>query len=335
MNVTSIGDMAQGLMLRSRTADIKNTIGLLTDELSSGQRRNVAERLGGDLAQLTSIDKSVAELKAYNIAASEAKMFTDVAQESLAALQTLTTELAADVISSIPSQLVNVRQSFATRAEGDLQRVITILNTNAAGRSLFAGISTDETPIQGSVDDLLNGVRAAVAGLSDADDIRIAAESWFADPSGFRATMYAGSDTELAAINVGPGDQVTMDIMADDETFRNLMKDMALTVLATDPTLGIDVANQNELILRSGEGLLSNQNALASLRSDLGYAQSRIAEANVRNSASITSFEIARSTLLSSDPYDAATKLEEAQFQLESLYAVTARTSRLSILNFL
>ena len=335
MNVTSIGDMAQGLMLRSRTADIKNTISVLTDELSSGKVTNVAERLGGDLAQLTSIDKSIADLKSYNIAASEANMFTDIAQESMGALQDLTTSFGADVISSIPSQLENVRQSLSTRAQGDLQRVITTLNTNVAGRSLFSGISTDVAPISGSVDDLLNGVRSAIAGLSDANDIRFAADVWFADPAGFRATMYAGSDTALAPIDVGPGDQVNMDVMADNETFRDLMKNMALIALATEPGLGINLDNQNQLIFQSGEGLLSEQDGLAALRSEVGYAQSRIDQANARNNASILSFEVARTTLLSSDPYDVATKLEEAQFQLEGLYAVTARTSRLSILNFL
>jgi flagellar hook-associated protein 3 FlgL len=334
MNVTSIGDMAQGLMLRSRTAEIKSAITRLTDELSSGQVNNVAERLGGDFAQLASIDKNLAQLKAFNIAASEARMFTDVAQESLSSLQDLTTALGADVISSVPSQLTTVRQSFSTRAEGDLQRVLTTLNTNVAGRSLFSGIATDTAPIQGTVDDLLDGLRVAISGLPDAADIQVAADDWFADPAGFRATMYAGADIPLAPVDVGPGDQVRMELMADDETFRDLLKAMALTALATDPALGLDVANQNQLILQSGEGLLSEQDAIAALRSDLGYSQSRIDEANARNSASVTSFEIARATLLASDPYDTATQLEEAQFQLESLYAATVRTSRLSLLNF-
>jgi flagellar hook-associated protein 3 FlgL len=35
------------------------------------------------------------------------------------------------------------------------------------------------------------------------------------------------------------------------------------------------------------------------------------------------------------DPYEAATKLEAAQSQLEALYTVTARLSRLNLVDFL
>ena len=54
-----------------------------------------------------------------------------------------------------------------------------------------------------------------------------------------------------------------------------------------------------------------------------------------RNAAEVTSLTMAKNTLLEADPFEAATKLEEAQFQLQSLYTVTVRSSELSLVNFL
>ena len=45
--------------------------------------------------------------------------------------------------------------------------------------------------------------------------------------------------------------------------------------------------------------------------------------------------EIARLGIVSMDPYDAATALTEAESQLDTLYTVTARLSRLSLANYL
>ena len=58
-------------------------------------------------------------------------------------------------------------------------------------------------------------------------------------------------------------------------------------------------------------------------------------EASTRLSAERTSYEIARTGLLEADPYETASRLEDVQFQLEALYAVTARMARLSLTSYL
>ena len=71
------------------------------------------------------------------------------------------------------------------------------------------------------------------------------------------------------------------------------------------------------------------------LRSDLGFAQERIAQSTARNAAERTSLYMARGELLSIDAFEAASALEEVHTQLETIYMITARTSRLSLVNFL
>lgn len=89
------------------------------------------------------------------------------------------------------------------------------------------------------------------------------------------------------------------------------------------------------MLMSSGEDLLTSQGALTAVRADLGYAESRLDESKVRLSAERASFEMSRNELLGVDPYETATRLEAVQFQLESLYTVTARLSQLSLVRYL
>ena len=334
MNVTSIGDLAQNLMLRSRGTLLKTEISTLSLELSSGQTQDITSRLGGDFAYLTDIDLSLSRIDGFAVAASEARLFTDVAQLSLGNLQDVSMSLSADLLGSVPSSLNSVRETFSTRAAVDLDTAIISLNTQAGGRSLFGGINTDVAPLE-SAETLLAAVSAAIAGLTDPADIRTAAQTWFDDPGGFQATMYRGANSPLAPIKTSSVEDVTMEITADDAAFRDVLMNMSLAALATDPTLALDSSAQNEVMGDAAAGLLSVQDPLSSLRAELGFSQSRIDASIARNAAELTSLQVARSNLLEADAFQTASRLEEAQFQLESLYAVTVRNSRLSLLNYL
>jgi flagellar hook-associated protein 3 FlgL len=81
--------------------------------------------------------------------------------------------------------------------------------------------------------------------------------------------------------------------------------------------------------------LLEAADARGALAARIGTAQERIANATTRNSAEATALQIARIGIVSADPYEAATALTEAESQLDTLYAVTARLSRLSLANYL
>ncbi len=72
-----------------------------------------------------------------------------------------------------------------------------------------------------------------------------------------------------------------------------------------------------------------------SLRAVVGDAEAAIERARVRNGAELAAADLARATIVESDPFRAATDLQSVQGQLETLYAVTARLSRLSLTNYL
>lgn len=334
MGMTSLGDLAQGLVLRTRSALLKREIATLTEALSSGVTGDLAGRLGGDVSYLAGIDRDLRRLEGFRLASEEAALFAGTAQTHLGRLQGMAADLGADLIRIGPSSPGVSRAHAVVQARAGLDTALAALNGSIGGRHLFGGTATDRPPL-GSADTILDGLRGAVAGLATAAEIEAAATAWFDDPAGFRAAVYAGSEIDLAAMRVGSDAEVSLRLRADDPTFRDILRPVALAALAGDPALDLAQAAQETLLHDAGVALMTGQDRLAGLGADLGFAEARIAEVSARNAAARTGLELARNTITAADPYDTASRLQEVQFQLESLYSVTVRSSRLSLLSFL
>jgi flagellar hook-associated protein 3 FlgL len=326
--------MAHGLMLRTRSAALKSSIDTLSDELATGRTVDVASKLGGDYSYLSDIDHNLSRLGGYAIAASEASLFTGAAQRGLERMQDVAASLSLDLLTVNPTQIDSVRIHTGKEARDGLDSILASLNGSIGGRSLFSGTATDASPMASS-EVMIGALKAELSGMTLTSQILQTVDDWFAVGGGFKTTMYSGSDQPLASIQVGESEHITMTLRADGAEFRSLLRNAVVAALATDPDLGLSGDVQNSLLRIAGEGLLNNDQGLTGLRADMGFAEARIEEASSRSAAAKTSLEFARNELLAADPFETASRLEEVQFQLESLYAVTVRSSRLSLLNFL
>jgi flagellar hook-associated protein 3 FlgL len=67
----------------------------------------------------------------------------------------------------------------------------------------------------------------------------------------------------------------------------------------------------------------------------VGANLERIETIITRNEVSRSTLDLAKQEFLAVDPFEAATKLEDVQFRLQSVYAVTASSANLSLVNFL
>ena len=74
---------------------------------------------------------------------------------------------------------------------------------------------------------------------------------------------------------------------------------------------------------------------LIARQADLGLLQETAERATARNAAETTALSLARSDILSADPYETASALTQAEASLQNLYALTARLSRLSLTDYL
>lgn len=334
MSLTTIGDLAQSFVLRRQNTDLKSQMNSLVQELSSGRTSDLARHLSGSYSYLADVERSLSLLEGYNSATNEARLFTQTMQDALEGFQNVASDLGLALMSSAQSNLAQAVNTTSARARDDFGALVNRLNTNIGGRALFSGIDTDKAAIA-KAPDILDALRTTLAGETTLAGIQTAMDTWFASGGDFDTIAYEGATTSLSPFALGEGETVTLDLRGDNDAFRTLLKFTAMGALASDPALGFGHDLRKEIAEAAGEGLTFNQSTLTEIRADLGYAQARIEESATRIAAERTSFQMARTELLSVDPYETVTRLEDVQFQLESLYNVTARLSRLSLSDYL
>ncbi|MFK7763835.1 MAG: flagellar hook protein [Roseobacter sp.] len=334
MSSVSLGDLSHSFMLQKRSVALRQDLFKLTDELSSGRVSDVREVLAGNHNYLSGLERSLEILDGYSVATTEASYFTEAMQDSLDRVQEFSGQLGIDLIMASAGPVGVIASSPSANAEIQLDTVIKALNGSIAGRSLFAGTTTDGNALE-NAETLLTELMTAISGQTTPEDIMAAADTWFNDPAGFDALIYTGADTALAPFVLSETERVSLDIRANDATIKEILKNIGVAALASDPVLSLSVLDQSELFGITGLNLQSNQDQLTDLRSRIGLTESRIEQISVRNQAEETSTEFARNALLEAEPFETATQLESVQFQLQSLYSVTVRNSQLSLVNFL
>lgn len=335
VNFQTIGDLAQSFALRRQGVDLRQQLDRLGLELSSGRAADLGRHLSGNFLPLADIEHELVLLAGHRTAAREAATDTEVMQAALARVQSATTDLAAQAITLGTAGTTRQVSDVANSAVQALGSLIGALNTEVAGRSLFSGAQTDTSPLA-PAETLLSEVRGALIGATSAAEVQSRLDVFFDSPSGgFLASIYQGGHSEVATYRLGSGESVALDIRADDTGLREALKQVALIAVSDDAGLSLPLGDRIALASGAGVALLAHQDVLTAMRASLGQAENRIAQSTVRIATEITSFEIARAELISVDAFKTAVDLEQVQIQLESLYTVTARASRLSLLNFL
>ena len=335
MTQISIGDLAQSYLLRNHNTQLKRQMNTLSQELASGRTADVASHLNGDYSHLGEVERGLRVIEGYHISTTEAQQFTGSMQNALGHVQDISSDLANALIATNQGNLDTAIEAASTAAESDFEAMVATLNGSLAGRSLFAGAASDRSAL---ASDMLDQIRLAVAGAGAVTtaDVITAVTDWFDTPGGgFETGGYTGSTTGMSPFGMGDGQSVDLDLRADNQSIRDTLKNAAIAAIASDDSLGFTVAEKKTLLLSAGEGLLTTQDALTGIRADLGYAEERIEENATRIAAERTSLEYARGELLGVDQYETATRLEDVQFQLESLYTITVRLSRLSLMEFM
>lgn len=334
MNTAGIGDLAQGYLLRSRSAALKQDMQRLNAELTSGQVSDVRKTLSGNYSFLTDVERKVGVLGNYAIAATEASHFTGSMQQALGHFGSLTEGLASSLMVAGTSASGANAADIASDARATLDGLVSTLNVSVAGRSLFAGNATNRAPLTDSAA-LLADLSTAMGGATTPTDMIASAEAWFNSPAGFEAITYRGSNDALSPFALSPKDSVAVDLRATDPGFTRAMRGAAVAALATDPAFGLSSQDQSTLFGLIGQDLLAGQADILTLQAKVGFAEAQVDTIAARNAAEVTSLNMARNSLLEADPFEAATKLEEVQFQLQSLYSITVRMSQLSLVNYL
>ncbi|EEX12761.1 flagellar hook-associated protein [Citreicella sp. SE45] len=331
----TVGDLARTLVLRTHQTRLNQEMDRLGVEIASGFVRDPASHLGGDITGLLAIDRTLAQLETYRVNTTEASFLTGTMQNALEEIQIRAENVSQVLLSVELTPNDEMLNTMSSEAESALNQMLNGLNRSVGGRFLFSGTATDGRAVIDS-DTMLNELRTTLAGQTDVAGVEAALDAWFDTAGGgFETTGYLGSTTSLAPMRLSKTESANVDIRADDQVFRDTMKALAKAALATDSSLALPENVKVELIGNAALDLQTAQAHMVELRSGLGALQQRIEETATRNSAERAATTIARVELVGTDQFETATRYENTRAQLESLYAITVRSSRMSLVGFL
>ncbi|WP_208350505.1 flagellin [Pseudaestuariivita rosea] len=335
MNFNPVSDLSQSLQSRRYNAEVKSDLVRLSQELASGQKSDIAKAVGGDFRALAGIENSLRALDSFKLITTEAEQYAGTMQRTLGLVQTMSEDMWATLSTSDDLNSDAATQAVSQDAKGKLQSVISAINTPSSVGTVFSGATTNG-PALASADVILDELRAVVASETTAAGVKAAIDNWFdASGGGFETQGYLGSTTSKSGFKVGSSEVINLDIKADEPEIRDVLKGLSLAALAGDGLTLTPPDNSRDLFDMARGELGAANNGLVKLRSDVGRVEAGIENASVRNEAEKTALEMSLNHLTSIDPFETATRLQETQTQLETLYTVTARLSQLTLVDFL
>lgn len=333
MSMISLGDLAQNFMLRRQNTDLKADLQRLSTELTTGNAADTGRQVRGDYTPLAGIDASLSRLLGYQSTTSEAALLSGAMQTVLGTVESMTSTLGPQLLAASSGTTATQVNAIGAEARQKLETSLALYNTDLAGRSLFAGVSTDGAATV-SADALLATLETEIIGATTGADIESRVTNWFNSPTGYAAAGYLGG-ASLAPVSVAPGDAANLGFTAADAGIRNTLQGLAMAALLDRGALSGNMAERASLARRAGESLINSATARADMAARLGTVEAQIESATVRNSAETSALQIARNGITAIDPYETASRLEATNQQLETLYTLTARISRLSLVDFL
>lgn len=335
MGIVSVGDMARSFQHRLLTASLKTDIQRLNKELTTGQREDLSAATSGDFGPLANIERVLSTHGARSLALNEAKVITDMAQTTLATIQDHVVHVETELLSIQGNTSPVTLSAHSGDAKARFSSVVQALNTHAGGRTLMGGAATDRSALA-DPEDMLADLIAATVVETSAAGVSAAVDDWFFTPGGgFETSGYLGSTDPMGSFPIEEGASAQMSIRADDTRMREVLSGLAKAALVNEGVLGGDQDEQAGLMALAGQDLTVANDGATLMRAELGSVQARIDESSARLEAEKSALELARNDLVGVDPYEAATNLEASLNQLETLYTVTSRMSRLSFTDYI
>lgn len=332
----SVGDLSRAALLRQANAQLKSRLLTLSEEAATGLKADVPAAMNGQMGRLAQVQDRLALLQAHGQAAASAQAELDGLQAAMEALHKIGIDSGAGLQVAATASDGTTLTVRSEEARQDFRAAVRLLNTSIGGRHVLSGTAVDRPPLSDPAD-ILADAKAQLAGLRTPAQIATALDAWFAAPagSGGFADAHFHGNGDMREVSVAPGETIRQDRTAVDPAFRDLLKGLVLAALAADPDLGLTQEQGVTLLGEAGGRVAAAAAALTTQRAEVGLQQEAVERATTRNAAETTALSLARTGMLAADPYETASALTEAEANLQNLYALTARVSRLSLTDYL
>lgn len=322
---------------------IRRSIDDRTKELSDGVSANIPERLGGRLGPFLVLRGDVERLESKKSACDSAARTLSGVQSILGAIDAIAGNARDVVLGSLGSVNADVGDAMSRAARDVLSR----LNSAEGGVFVMGGQDLARTPMPDAVlTNLEREVERRFADefgfeLSDARSASIASDRIAAFVK--RCTVELSTNEVWQEfgqralsgqrIHVPPLSDSVVPVTASDRSIRGVLASLAAAAAVAKGNLS--ASGRVAGLTSAGSSLSESRSALVERQAEAGALQSRLADQSEYLSRQSAFLDAQSSRLVSVDKTEVAVRLNELTTALEASLSITARLSRLSLLNFL
>lgn len=336
---------------RQSASDLQRALADSQQELATGRKSDVYRALGTSAAETlnlrASLQRDEAQLKANTLLLSRM-------ETSASALSSIRDQVQGvlDLAAANSGGQTGTVSGLQQAAQAALGIVTAQANLSHAGMPLFSGTGAPAATVQpwqevnaatgrspaGAMGELLSGglaTEADAAARVAAIDAAFAGNA--ADPTlDFEATFYNGSPGGAPRLEADTGDAIRVQygVQANDPGFRDVLKGLSM-LAAADPAEISDAQAYKTWIGAATQALGAGTTALLADETRVGVQMAQVETLNQRMKDRAEIFTNRILDLEGVDEYEAATRISQLQTRLQASYAVTARLSQLSFLNYM
>lgn len=331
-----VGDLAQSHQLRRDTARIREDLNKFTNELSSGVTSDISHTLKGNFGPLAGIERGLARSESFKAIIGEQSLIIATYQNTFSSMRTLGNDIRDALLSLPDSANAVLIKNAGADALTRLDATLNSLNTQVSGIALFAGTTTNGSSVA-DLETIMATLETeiATAGAATATDVETVVNTWFDIGGGFETIGYIGGNAMTQGVQVSEGETLPAGLTAETEEVRTFLSALSLAGLLGRGVLAGDLDEQGALARAAGEQLTNADSKLVGLQSSIGSIEAQLERASVEVAAERDNLTLARADLIEVDPFETAVELQNTETQLQTLYSITARLSRLSLANFL
>jgi len=343
---------------RETVADVQQRLDRAGQEMSTGRKSDVYAALGFRASELLSVRTSAASNENFMTGNRLVGNRLDLMATTMVGVrETLQGFLDIAIANrTTPGPTVAV---VAQSAKAAYEQVVTQLNATYQGAHLFSGTESGRKPLQ--TWDQVNAttglaprdVLASIVGSQVVDTADALAKlnevaqvfsstNTGAPQTNFEATFFngtplldaSGNSSARLSARIDDATVLTYGIQANDPPFTLALQGLAM-LAAVDPATVSDAGAYRVWVDAAVEGVLNGIEGITSIEARLGTQQRTVEDTIIRQQDRADVYKMHIDTLEGVDPFEAATRVTQLSTQLEAAYAISARISRLSFLDYM
>ncbi len=347
MKLSFISSQAIQNAMRQTIRQAQNEMTSASTEATTGVYADIGVALGSNTALSVNLTRDVSRIDSILGSNSIASQRMTSSQTALTGMGTQAQKLMDQLVAlrgSTDSTSIALTQQVATSA---LSSVIASGNTMVNGEYLFAGTNTDVQPMTDKSTSTNAAIQTALSAYATAngttidkltgaqmkDFITTKVEPMFTSDSGWASWSSASDQNMTSRISNSEVIETSTNSNSAGMRYMALASTVANALTGTTPALNQDAQNAvtDQAISYARQAI----DGLNSQASQLGLSQSRLTDANTTLNAQKTILNTNIGDLTGVDPYEASTKVNSLQTQLETAYTIVSKIQQLSLVNYL